>query len=94
VGGSLVATLHMSLGSLFGVAALGLLIMAIVSRHASWIACSAAGLIFSIVAIYGGTSFVPAQNDTYSLVMALGFAGAFLSYAAALYFGRRKDAGS
>jgi hypothetical protein len=92
MGGSLVATLHMSLGSLFGLAALGLLVMAIVSRRAAWIACSAAGLLFSIVAIYGGTSFVPAQNDTYSFVMALGFVGAFFSYAVALYVGRRKDA--
>jgi hypothetical protein len=90
VGGNLIATLHMALGSLFVIAALALLIGSIVSKRFVWIVWSAVGFVASAVAAYSGTSFVSAQSNGTSFTMALGFFVAFLSYAAAIHFGRRR----
>jgi hypothetical protein len=89
IGNDVVATLHMSLGSVFAIATIGLLIAAILTRRVSVIVFAAVGLLGSVTAVIGGMSFASVQSNGNSLVMAAGFVVAFLSYATLLFFRRK-----
>jgi hypothetical protein len=89
IGSDVVATLHMSLGSAFALATIGLLIAAILTRRASVIVFASLGLLASAAAVVGGTSFAGDQSNGNSFIMAVGFVVAFISYATVLYIRRK-----
>jgi hypothetical protein len=91
IGASVIATLHMSLGSVFAVAAIGLIVVAVSTHRAVWISLTVVGLVASIAAVYGGVNFAENQSNGNSLLMALGFVAAFLAYSAAIFLGQRRE---
>jgi hypothetical protein len=81
----------MSLGSVFAVAAIGLIVVAVSTHRAVWISLTVVGLVASIAAVYGGVNFAENQSNGNSLLMALGFVAAFLAYTAAIFLGQRRE---
>jgi hypothetical protein len=83
-----VLVLHVVVGLLLIVAAIGLLVRAIIARHGPVIAAAAVGLLAIVTAATQGVSFVSNGSNAASLAMALATGVAMLSYAIALYLVR------
>ncbi len=81
----LLFNLHMYWGTLLLVGAVVLYIRAFLRKNKTWKIASGLGLASIIFAFIAGSSFVGNQNDMYSLVMAVAFLAAFLSYGWGLY---------
>lgn len=77
--------LHMMLGWLLLLAALGALIGAVVGRHKAAMITAVAGVLSVAIAGIGGLEFASSGHDAYSFLMAVGFTGAVGSYGAELY---------
>ena len=80
--------LHVVVGLLLILAAIGLLVRAIIARHGAVIAVAAVGLLAIATAATQGFSFVSDGTNAASLAMALATGVAMLSYAIALYLVR------
>ena len=80
--------LHVVVGLLLVVAAVGLLVRAIIARHGPVIAAAAVGLVAIATAATQGFSFVSDGTNAASLAMALATGVAMLCYAIALYLVR------
>lgn len=83
-----VLALHVVVGLLLIVAAIGLLVRAIIARHGPVIVAAAAGLLAIATAATQGFSFVSDGTNAASLAMALATGVAMLCYAIALYLVR------
>jgi hypothetical protein len=85
--------IHVSLALLLVAAALVMAGLGIATRRAAWIVPTAVGLLMILWAFAGGLGFLGDSTDNgSSLQMALGFMGAFLSYAAGFYITRTSHA--
>jgi len=84
-GHSLIIQLHIYIGTLLIVVALLALILGIVARHPVGIVAAVAGLALLIFAWLSGDQFLVTQDDGLSLLMALGFMGAFVAYLLGYY---------
>ena len=80
--------LHVVVGLLLVVAAVGLLVRAIIARHGPVIAAAAVGLVAIATAATQGFSFVSDGTNAASLAMALATGVAMLCYVIALYLVR------
>jgi hypothetical protein len=80
--------LHVVVGLLLVVAAIGLLVRAIIARHGPVIAAAAVGLLAIATAATQGFSFVSDGTNAASLAMALATGVAMLCYVIALYLVR------
>jgi len=70
---------HIILGIFLFIGTLVLLIRARVYRNRIWTVASGTALAGILVAIYGGVSFIPTQNDPYSLLMSVAFIVAMMA---------------
>ena len=86
--GSLLLILHAILGLLLVVLALVLLVSAIVRRSRGWIVVSIIGLIGVLGAGFNGGSFLNYNEDFSSMLMALGFILAMMTYSLGLGRGK------
>lgn len=84
----LLLLLHASLGLLLVVLALVLLVSAIVRRSRGWIVVSIIGLIGVLGAGFNGGSFLNYNEDFSSMLMALGFILAMMTYSLGLGRGK------
>jgi hypothetical protein len=82
---SAVIAVHAVLGTVLLIVAIASLILAILDKQGSRIVASAFGLFFTGAAAYFGSVFVTADSELSSLLMALGFLGALVSYALAVF---------
>jgi hypothetical protein len=80
--------LHVVLGLLLIVAAVGLLVQAILARHGPVIALAAVGLVAIAAAAMQGFSFVHNSTNAASMGMAVATAVAMVCYAAVLFIVR------
>jgi hypothetical protein len=80
--------LHVVLGLLLVVAAIGLLVRAILARHGPVIAVSGVGLVAILLAVVQGFSFVHDSTNAASMAMAVAGSVALLCYVIALYLTR------
>jgi hypothetical protein len=80
--------LHVVVGLLLIVTAIGLLVRAIIARHGPVIAAAAVGLLAIATAATQGFSFVSDGTNAASLTMGLATAAAMLCYVIALYLVR------
>jgi hypothetical protein len=80
--------LHVVLGLLLILAAIGLLVQAIIARHGPVIAASAVGLLAIAAAAMQGFSFVHKSTNAASMGMAVATGVAMLCYVIALYLVR------
>ena len=83
-----VLALHVVVGLLLLVAAIGLLVRAIIARHGPVIAAAAVGVVAIATAATQGFSFVRDGTNAASLAMALATGVAMLCYAITLYLVR------
>jgi hypothetical protein len=83
-----VLALHVVLGLLLVVSAIGLLVQAIVARHWPVVAAAGLGLIAMVGAAGQGFSFVHDSTNAASMGMAAAGCLALLCYAAVLYLVR------
>lgn len=79
-------TVHAVIGLLLGLAAIGLLVLAIMSRHWGAIALSALGLLMLGGADLSGAGFTSSGQAVDSMAMSVDTGLALLCYAAILYF--------
>ncbi len=86
-------TLHIVLGLLLILAALGFLVQAILARHPALIAAAVLGLLAMIGAAASGSAFTGSGKDGASLAMALLAALGLLCYGASLFLLPRPAAG-
>jgi hypothetical protein len=86
-------TLHIVLGLLLILAALGFLVQAIVVRHPALIAAAALGLLAMIGAAASGSAFVGSGRDGASLAMAALAAVGLLCYGTSLFLLPRPGSG-
>ena len=77
---------HVALGLLIFLLSIVLLVLAIVSRRGAWITISILGFIGIIGAGFNGASFMNYGHDFSSLLMAIGFLLAAISYTIAISF--------
>jgi len=77
--------IHVSLALLLVAAALVMAGLGIATRRAAWIITTLTGAVMILVATSGGLGFLSSRDNASSLQMALGFMGAFLSYATGFY---------
>jgi hypothetical protein len=85
-GNSIVLAAHAILGTLLLIVALASLGLAIANHNKSWIAASLAGFVFTGLAAFSGADFLSAgQTNLSSMLMALGFLGALVSYALGVF---------
>ncbi len=77
---SLIIQLHIYVGTLLIVVALVALILGILARHLVGIIAAVVGLALLSFAWLSGDQFLVAQRTDLSLMMALGFIGAFVAY--------------
>jgi hypothetical protein len=73
------------------VAAAVALIMSLRIRDRPWIAVSAAGLVFVVVAFAGGEDYVMSLQKGALDYMSLGWAGAVIAYGTGWYLGRKRE---
>ncbi len=78
-------TIHIVLGLLLILAAIGLVVQAVIARHRALIVISVIGLLALIGAAAQGASFVDNGHPSASMVMAILTGVAILSYGACLY---------
>jgi hypothetical protein len=78
-------TVHIVLGLLLVLAAIGALVQATVARHPGLIAGTAIGLLAMLGAAASGGTFVSSGRDAASLVMAILTAVGLLSYGSILF---------
>src|SRR5215472_8076409 len=82
--------LHVAVGLMIGACAITLAVLAIRSRDWSWAVFALLGLVMAASAgIFGAAFLAYRQDDTYSLLMSVGFLGALFSYWTGLYLSRR-----
>jgi hypothetical protein len=85
--------LHVVVGLAIGACAITLAVLAIRSRDWPWAVFALLGLLMAASAgIFGAAFLAYRQNDTYSLLMSVGFLGALFSYWPGLYLSRRTSA--
>lgn len=77
--------IHVVLAFLLVAAALVMAGLGIATRRAAWIITTLTGAVMILVATSGGLGFLSGGSNASSLQMALGFMGAFLSYAIGFY---------
>lgn len=77
--------LHIVIGLLLVLAALGFLVQAVLARSPGLIAAAAAGLIAMIGAAFAGSRFVGSGNDAASMLMAVLSVAGLLCYGISLY---------
>ena len=85
-GNSPIIVLQMINGTLLIVVALVALILSLVSRHPGGIVAAGAGLALLVFAWLSGVQFLATQHNDLSLLMALGFMGAFIAYLLGYFF--------
>lgn len=83
---SVLIQLHIYNGTLLIVVALVALVLSIVARHLAGGITAMAGLVLLILAWLGGADFLRSQDNGFSLLMALGFMGAFVAYLLGYFF--------
>jgi hypothetical protein len=83
--GPALLTIHILLGLLLIVSAIGVLVQAVLARHPVLITVAVIGLISMIGAAFEGSSFVSSGHDGASLGMAILTAVALLCYGGSLY---------
>jgi hypothetical protein len=83
--------IHVGLAILLVAAALVMAGLGIATRRAAWVITTLTGLLMILVATSGGLGFLSGGSNASSLQMALGFMGAFLSYATGFYITRTSD---
>src|SRR6266567_4367491 len=81
-GHSIIIQLHIYNGTLLIVVAL---VLSIVARHLAGVIAAMAGLVLLILAWLSGVQFLSSQDNSSSLLMALGFMGAFVAYLVGYY---------
>jgi hypothetical protein len=84
-GHSIIIQLHIYNGTLLIVVALVALVLSIVARHLAGVIAAMAGLVLLILAWLSGVQFLSSQDNSSSLLMALGFMGAFVAYLVGYY---------
>ena len=83
--------IHVVLAYLLVAAALVMAGLGIATRRKAWIIPTLTGAVMILVAFSGGFGFLAQGDNASSLQMALGFMGAFLSYATGFYITRTPD---
>lgn len=86
-----VILLHVIMATVVLVAAVVALVASIRSRDRSWIALSAAGLAFVLVAFIAGGQYVMSLQKSALNYMSVGWAGAVIMYGTGWYLGRKKE---
>ncbi|MEI7667670.1 MAG: hypothetical protein WCI62_01590 [Erysipelotrichaceae bacterium] len=76
---------HAVLGTLIIFHSVSLVAMSLKSKSQTWLITSIIGLAGILLSSGTGSSFVSADNDLMSFLMALGFAASLLAYAYAIY---------
>jgi hypothetical protein len=83
---SAVIAIHAVLGTLLLLVSITSLVMAIKTHRKVFIVSSSLGLVFTMLAAYAGSDFVGSGQTSFSsMLMALGFLGALVSYAYAVF---------
>ena len=77
--------IHVVLAFLLVAAALVMAGLGVAARRPAWIITTLTGAVMILVATSGGLGFLSGGSNASSLQMALGFMGAFLSYATGFY---------
>ena len=78
--------IHVVMGLLLFILSIVLLVLAIVSRRGAWITVSVLGFIGIMAAGFNGASFMNYGHDFSSLLMAIGFLLAAISYTVGISF--------
>jgi hypothetical protein len=85
-GNSAIIVIHAVLGILVLLVAVASLVVGFLTHRTGWIVASLLGLLFTILAAYSGSDFITNGGaNLSSLLMALGFLGALVSYATAAF---------
>jgi hypothetical protein len=80
--------LHVVIGLLLALASIALIVLAIALRRRSWVIASILGWVGVFAAGFNGASFMNYGHEFSSLLMAIGFLLALISYALGLYYTR------
>jgi hypothetical protein len=83
--------LHVITATLVLIAALVALVASIRGRDRSWIALSAAGLAFVLMAFITGDQYVMSLQKSALNYMSVGWAGAVIVYGSGWYLGRKQE---
>ena len=83
--------LHVIAATAVLVVAVVALIAALRSRDRSWVAMSAAGLAFVLLAFAAGEDYVMSLHNSALSLMSVGWAGAVIMYGIGWYLGRKKE---
>lgn len=83
--------LHVIVATAVLVVAVVALIAALRSHDSSWIAISAAGLGFVLLAFAAGEDYVMSLHNSALTYMSVGWAGAVIIYGIGWYLGRKKE---
>jgi hypothetical protein len=86
-----VILLHVIVATAVLVVAVVALIASLRSRDRSWIALSAAGLVFVLLAFAAGEDYVMSLQKSALNYMSVGWAGAVILYGTGWYLGRKKE---
>ena len=78
--------IHVAMGLLLFILSILLLVLAIISRRGAWITVSVLGFIGIMAAGFNGASFMNYGHDFSSLLMAIGFLLAAISYTIGISF--------
>ncbi len=78
--------IHVVMGLLLFLSSIVLLVLAIISRRGAWITVSVLGFIGIVTAGFNGASFMNYGHDFSSLLMAIGFLLAAISYTIGISF--------
>ena len=83
--------LHVIIATAVLITAVVALVTAIRSRDRSWIAISAAGLAFVLLAFIAGDQYVMSLQKSALNYMSVGWAGAVIVYGTGWYLGRKQE---
>ena len=83
--------LHVIMAAVVLIGAVVALVASIRSRDRSWIALSAAGLAFVLMAFIAGGQYVMSLHKSALNYMSIGWAGSVIVYGTGWYLGRKKE---
>lgn len=83
--------LHVIMATVVLIAAVVALVASIRSRDRTWIALSAAGLAFVLMAFAAGGQYIMSLQNSALNYMSAGWAGAVIMYGTGWYLGRKKE---
>ncbi len=76
---------HIIIGGLLLVGAIVFILRSVMERNKTWIIASSIATVGIFLAVFGGSKFIPTQQDSFSFIMAFSFLLSFLAYGWGLY---------